>query len=63
MGESIADKSPLDKEEVFLIPAFATENKPPKTIENKNIKFVNNEWIYEDIIEPEIEVNDKIKPK
>jgi hypothetical protein len=54
LGESIARKDPLEKEERFLIPANATD-KEPVFQEGKITKFINNNWILEDIPEPEPE--------
>jgi hypothetical protein len=48
IGETIARRSPLDKEEVYLIPAHATEKKPI-FVENKITKWNGEDWILEDI--------------
>jgi len=47
-GETIARRDPLEKEETFLIPANATD-KLPIFEEGKITKFINNEWILEEI--------------
>jgi hypothetical protein len=44
-SESIARESPLEKD-IFFIPAFATDKKPPKKIEGKTIIFESDEWKY-----------------
>jgi hypothetical protein len=55
LGESKADKSPLEKD-VFLIPAFATDVAPPKPVLGKDIVFNGKEWGFIDIPkEPEPE--------
>ena len=51
IGELIARQSPLDEEEVYLIPAYATEIEPIFE-EGKITKFVNNEWVLENIPTP-----------
>lgn len=43
-GTGIADKSPLDEEEVYLIPANATSVEPPEQVEGKALVFDNGEW-------------------
>lgn len=48
LGEDFADESPLEKG-VFLIPANSTIIKPPIRQEGKIIKFIDSNWIYEDI--------------
>jgi hypothetical protein len=55
-GQDIADESPLEPG-VYLIPALATDQKPPTPGENQLVRFVNREWILEDIpiAEPESE--------
>lgn len=45
----IADRSPLDEEEVYLIPANATSVEPPDNIEGKAIVFDNGEWKHFDV--------------
>jgi len=53
IGESEAAKSPL-KENVYLIPAFATELAP--FLEDGKIPhFENNQWINKDIVQPILE--------
>lgn len=44
VGERDAQESPLEKG-VYLIPAYATESKPPKATKNKVAVFENNEWV------------------
>ena len=48
VGKTIARRDPLEQEEIFLIPAHATE-KQPIFEEGKLTKFIDNEWILEDI--------------
>lgn len=51
MGEGKADLSPLDLllgQEVWLIPANATELKPPPHISKKDVVYINNEWHYKE---------------
>ena len=43
LSVSQADESPLE-EGVFLIPAFATELKPPEAKENEAVCFENGDW-------------------
>ncbi len=43
LGESEADKSPLEKD-VYLIPANATDTKPPTAGINQVAKFDGNQW-------------------
>lgn len=50
-GEIIARKDPLEKEEKFLIPANAAEEKPIFQ-EGKATKFVDGQWVLEDIQTP-----------
>jgi hypothetical protein len=53
VGELIAKRSPLDTEEVFLIPRFSTELKPIFE-KNKITKFdlKNNKWVLEEVVKP-----------
>jgi len=50
IGDTVANISPLDIKEVWLIPAGAVEKEPP-TFDDKTqfIQWVNNEWIVKDI--------------
>jgi hypothetical protein len=43
LGEGLADPSPLE-EDVWLIPAWATEIEPPKVKDNEHAFFIDNEW-------------------
>lgn len=43
LGESTADKSPLE-EDIYLIPANATEIKPPEVSENQVAVFKDENW-------------------
>ena len=52
-GSSLADRSPADKTEVYLIPAFATTIEPPEQIEGKIRTFTNDSWEYFDIPTPQ----------
>ena len=51
-GESVADESPLEKG-VYLIPASATEIKPPSTNANKVAVFDGQVWNIEDVVSNE----------
>ncbi|MEO4028367.1 tail fiber assembly protein [Chromobacterium vaccinii] len=44
LGLVLADRSPLDVEEVWLIPAFATEQQPPQTGNRQIAVYFNKEW-------------------
>lgn len=44
IGEATADKNPLEKGK-YLIPAYATDKKPPVPSENEVAVFENNDWI------------------
>jgi hypothetical protein len=52
LGDSIARESPLEPG-VYLIPAHATDIKPPEPIEQKLRVFTQGQWVYEDIPVPE----------
>lgn len=52
-GESIADISPLE-EDVYLIPAMATDLPPPSEKKGFKVLFNGSEWVYAEIV--------KIKP-
>jgi hypothetical protein len=52
-GSSLADRSPADKTEVYLVPAFATTIEPPSQIEGKIRTFTNDSWEYFDIPTPQ----------
>lgn len=54
IGELFADESPLEKG-VWLIPACATDKQPLPQQENKKVVFVNENWGYVDIPQPEPE--------
>lgn len=45
----------LKQENVYLLPANATFKKPLEEKEGFNVIFSNNEWIYEEIAQPEPE--------
>lgn len=52
LKEGEADISPLDLlygEEIWLIPANATDIKPPPHISKKDVVFLNNEWHYKEV--------------
>lgn len=49
LGTGIADRSPLDEEEVYLIPANATSVEPPENVEGKALVFDNGEWKHVDV--------------
>ena len=51
-GESVADESPLEKG-VYLIPAGATDIKPPSTNANKVAVFDGQIWNIEDVVSNE----------
>lgn len=51
IGEAIAHRSPLDTEELYLLPAQATFSIPVFEA-GKNTIWNGNEWILEDIILP-----------
>ncbi|MDF0606614.1 tail fiber assembly protein [Neisseriaceae bacterium TC5R-5] len=44
MGDTLADRSPLDKEVVWLMPIYSTEQAPPSTGEQQVAAFQNGEW-------------------
>lgn len=51
MGEGEADLSPLDHKkgnEVWLVPANATQKTPPPAEYNKVRKFIDGEWTQTD---------------
>ena len=52
IGESIADESPLEPG-VFLVPAYATTFKPPKTTLPNVAVFRDGTWNIEILPEPE----------
>lgn len=54
VSESMADKSPLEPGK-YLIPACATNKQPLPQQENKTVCFINNDWEYVDIPQPEPE--------
>ena len=51
-GESVADESPLEKG-VYLIPAGATEIKPPSTNANEVAVFNGEIWNIENVVSNE----------
>jgi len=53
LDEVEAKRSPADIEEVYLIPAYATDIKP-NLQEGKITKFVDGAWVYENIPTPPI---------
>lgn len=52
LGDGIARESPLEPG-VYLIPAHATDIKPPEPIEQKLRVFTQGQWAYKDIPVPE----------
>ncbi|MGD1823700.1 Tail fiber assembly protein [Chromobacterium violaceum] len=48
LGIALADRSPLDAGEVWLIPAFATEKQPPVAGERKTAVFRDGVWLIAD---------------
>lgn len=52
VGESVADSDPLDAAN-FLIPAHATETKPPKEKAGFTRHFDGGAWVYREIPIPE----------
>jgi hypothetical protein len=60
IGEAIARRDPLEIEERFLIPAYATK-KTPIFEDDKITKFVNGEWILENKPEPEPEPTPEVQ--
>ncbi|WP_052262870.1 tail fiber assembly protein [Chromobacterium violaceum] len=44
LGETSAERSPLDIDEVWLLPAHSTELKPPETIERQAVVFRDGGW-------------------
>lgn len=52
VAESTADQDPLDLSN-WLIPAHATTIEPPDAIEGKSRNFIDGNWQYLDIVEPE----------
>lgn len=44
LGETLADRSPLDVDEVWLVPAFATEQPPPSTGPRQVAVFRGEKW-------------------
>jgi len=53
VGVTNAEESPLEPG-VFHIPAGCIDVDAPDEIENKKVKWVNSQWVYEDIPEPEV---------
>ena len=51
-SESEADESPLEPG-VFLIPAKATDVKPPKEKKDHRLRFVDGAWTHEKLVEDE----------
>jgi hypothetical protein len=53
VGESLAKKDPLEKEERYLIPRNSTTTKPDSSLfgNGKLVKFINGAWIQESISE------------
>lgn len=51
VGESVADNDPLDAAN-FLIPAHATETKPPKEKAGFTRHFDGGAWVYREIPQP-----------
>ena len=54
-----ADLSPLE-EGVYLIPAYATEKEPLASKDGFLVKFIGNEWVYEQIPAP---IPEPVKPE
>lgn len=58
IGEGNAQKDPLESEiakrDVFLIPAQATNQKPPLTADNEILRWTGSLWITE-VVPPTIE--------
>lgn len=54
LGAGKADPSPLE-EGVWLIPAHATEIKPPVAKEGQQVVYRSGLWVIEDLPEPEPE--------
>lgn len=44
LGETLAELSPLDLDEVWLIPAHATEDPPPKSQHQQTPCYYGGEW-------------------
>lgn len=55
LASSEAIRSPLDKDEVYLIPAFATELEPFLE-DGKTTIFENGKWINKVAVEPKLEL-------
>lgn len=52
LAEGQADLSPLDKEQgndVWLIPAYATDIQPPPHIKRSDIVFIGGQWLYKGV--------------
>lgn len=47
LGKNTADESPLEPG-VWLIPAHATDKKPPKNKKGYALVFVDDQWAYEE---------------
>lgn len=61
-GETVADKSPKDDKDVFLVPAFATAIEPPEVASNQRAKWDGSAWQVEQApVEPETS-NDSALP-
>ncbi|MGC0153076.1 tail fiber assembly protein [Chromobacterium vaccinii] len=44
LGPALADRSPLDEDEVWLIPAFSTEQEPPTATGRQVSVFLEGGW-------------------
>lgn len=51
----------MSGEEVWLLPANSTYDKPPKEKEGYNIKFIDGAWVYEKIPEDPEPTEDEMK--
>lgn len=58
IGSSEARRSPLDEDEVYLIPAFATETAP-NLEENTISHFIEGAWVNQELVE---EVEEEADP-
>jgi hypothetical protein len=52
IAAGVADPSPLEPGK-WLVPAHATELEPPAEVEGKTRHFVDGQWVYQDIAQPQ----------
>ena len=52
IAAGVADPSPLEPGK-WLVPAHATELEPPAAVDGKTRHFVDGQWVYQDIAQPQ----------